>query len=66
MNDTPALVLLGDVKLLLDELVDDVQGSAAAPGARVGAELVLLGFEVAWDRLAPGGLRLLLRGRLRG
>ena len=54
------------MELLFDELVDNVQGSAAALAARIGAELVLFGFEVAGDRLAPRGPRLLLRRRLGG
>ena len=35
-NDTPALMLLDDVELVVHELVDDVQSGGAAGGARVG------------------------------
>ena len=58
-------MLLDDVELLFAELVGDIQGRAAARGASVGPQFVLLGLEVAGERLTPGGLRLLLRRLLR-
>jgi hypothetical protein len=54
-------VLLDDVEFFFDELVGNIECRAAAVGARVRAELVLLGFEVTGQRFAPGRLRLPLR-----
>lgn len=63
-DEPPALVLLHDVQLLLDQLLSGIQRRAAAVTAGIGPQRVLLGLEMLGYRLAARGSARLLLARL--